>query len=204
MTLVSLIEKARTLPIFSLEDCQKWFPNSTRKALILQLWRFGERGSILRLKRGLFLYTDPTVRIDPRVIASRLDARAVVSIETALHDAGITPEIPFAVTCITPGKTKRYHYPSLGTYIFRHIKPPLLFGWDVQTFQPYPVKIAHPEKALLDLFWFHRFEKDPSAYVNGLRLSLSSGFSFGRLMDYAKVFDNENVVRMVNAVRTLL
>ncbi len=204
MTFVSLIEKARILPIFSLEDCRKWFPNSTRKALILQLWRFVERGSIVRLKRGLFLYSDPTVRIDPRVIASRLDSRAIVSVEAALHDAGITPEIPFAVTCVTPGKTMRYHYPELGTVIFRHIKPSLLFGWDVQTFTPYPVKIAHPEKALLDLFWFHRFEKDPKAYVEGLRLSIPDGFSPRRLADYARFYGDKNVSQMADYVKKQL
>jgi len=201
MTRVSLIEHARAFPIFSLEDCWKWFPDNTRSTLILQLWQYVRRGTLFRLKRGLYYYHDPSISIDPRVIASRLDVRAVVSLEAVLHDAGMTPEVPFAVTCVTPGKTMRYHYPALGTFIFRHIKPLLMFGWDVQKFPPYPVKIAHPEKALLDLFWFHRFEKEPERYVEGLRLSLPDGFSFRRLTSYAHVYDDANIIRMASHIK---
>lgn len=204
MTLNSLIERARTLPVFSLQDCQKWFPESSRKALILQLWRFVERGRITRLKRGLFLYHDPLARLDPRIIASRLDPRAVVSLETALHDAGMTPEIPFAVTCVTPGRTARYHYKRLGTFIFHHMKPLLFFGWSVQKLPPYPVKVARPEKALLDLFWFHRFENDPEAYVEGLRLSIPQNFSHRLLAGYAKPYKNVKVTEMVRRVKTII
>lgn len=204
MTLSSLIEHARTLPVFSLQDCQKWFPESSRKALILQLWRFVEQGRITRLKRGLFLYQDPSVRLDPRVIASRLDPRAVVSLETVLHGIGMTPEIPFAVTCVTPGRTARYHNKRLGTFIFRHMKPSLFFGWDTQKLPPYPVRVARPEKALLDLFWFHRFEKNPEAYVEGLRLSLPRSFSRSLLAGYAKPYKNVKVAEMVKQVKSNL
>lgn len=196
MTILSLIDHARTLPVFSLEDCQKWFPDSARGTLILQLSTYTKKGFFIRLKRGLYLYPEKGVRIDSRIIASRLDPQAVVSMETVLHDVGMAPEIPFAVTCVTPGKTARFASRATGTFIFHHIKPSLLFGWDVHTISSFPIKIAHSEKALLDLFWYHRFEKDIQGYLEGLRLTVPGDFSRSRFSRYVELFNHPNITKM--------
>jgi predicted transcriptional regulator of viral defense system len=197
MTILSLIEHVRILPVFSLEDCQKWFPDTGRSTLILQLSTYTKRGIFVRLKRGLYLYPQKGIRIDPRIIASRIDPQAVISMETVLQDAGMIPEVPFAVTCVTPGKTARCTNKEAGTFIYRHIKQSLLFGWDVYEAGPYPIKIAQPEKALLDFFWYHRFEKNPEEYLAGLRLTVPENFSQSRLTQYAGLFNNPNITRMV-------
>lgn len=204
MTLVSLIDHARTLPVFSLEDCQKWFPDSSRGTLILQLSTYAKKGLFIRLKRGLYLYPEKGVRIDSRIIASRFDPQAVVSMETVLHDAGMVPEIPFAVTCVTPGKTARFVSREAGTFIYHHIKPSLLFGWDVHDIHPYPIKIAHVEKALLDLFWYHRFEQDMEGYLEGLRLTIPNDFSWSRFSRYVELFNHPNITRMAQFLQKIV
>lgn len=185
MTIVSLLERARQYPVFSLTDCQQWFPDSHRATLILQLSQYTTRGRIIRLKPGLFMLNAQPFP-NPFVIASRLDTQSVVSLETILHRAGLIPEIPFAVTAVTPTKTHQFQISSTGAFIFRHIKPQFVFGWELENFPPYTVRVARPEKALLDLFWFHRFEKDPAGYIHELRLSIPKKFSWELFVEYSR------------------
>ncbi len=187
MTIVRLIERAQNYPIFTLGDCCKWFPQSARATVIVQLSHHVARGHFLRLKPGVFLLNREPFP-DSRVIASRLNPEAVISLETVLHEAGMTPEVPFAITAVTSGKTARYKIPNMGTFLFRHIKPSLLFGWTARSFPPYSVRVATPEKALLDLLWFHRFERDLPAYLHELRLTIPPAFSWKRFREYGAAF----------------
>lgn len=183
MTIIELLERAGRHPIFSLEDCRKWFPQSARATIIVQLSHHVTRGHFLRLKPGLFLLNREPFP-DPRVIASRLNPEAVISLETVLSEHGIMPEVPFATVAVTSGKTARYTIPHLGTFLFRRILPSLLFGWTTQSFPPYSVRVATPEKALLDLLWFHRFERDLPDYLHELRLTIPPTFSWMRFWEY--------------------
>jgi len=200
MTILSLLEGARQYPVFSLADCQQWFPRSQRATLILQLSQYVTRGHLIRLKRGLFaLKIQPSPH--PFVIASRLDPQSVVSLETVLHQSGMIPEVTFAVTAVTPTKTHQFHIPSMGSFLFRHIKPSLFFGWELKEYHPYTVRVACPEKALLDLFWFHRFEKDPVGYIHELRLSIPKKFSWEHFIEYSRQYVHP---QLESLVRTLL
>ncbi len=187
MTLLSLMEYARSWPIFSVQDCAKWFPSDRRSAILLGLNRYAASGHILRLRRGLYLINQKPYP-DTFSIASRLDFLAVLSTESVLHNAGMIPEIPFSTTAVTQAITARYQPPIGGLFIFRHIKPELLFGFEIEEHSPYSVRIARPEKALLDLFWFHRFESDPASYLRELRLEIPANFSWKRYKEYARLF----------------
>ncbi len=202
MTILSLLEQARQYPIFSLSDCQQWFPRSNRATMILQLSQYAKRGQVIRLKPGLFaLNAQPLPH--PRVIASRLDTQSVVSLETVLQQSGMIPEIPFALTAVTSTKTHRFQIPAVGTFLFRHIKPQLMFGWELQDHQPYSVRVARPEKALLDLFWFHRFEKDPHGYIRELRLSIPKNFSWEVLVEYSRHYPSPQFTSLVGTLLTM-
>ncbi len=181
------MEHARSWPIFSVQDCAKWFPSDRRSAILLGLNRYTASGHILRLRRGLYLINQKPYP-DTFSIASRLDSLAVLSTESVLHNAGMIPEIPFSITAVTPVVTAQYHPSVGGLFIFRHIKPELFFGFEIEEHFPYSVRIAHPEKALLDLLWFHRFEDDPDSYLTELRLEIPDHFSWKRYKQYARLF----------------
>lgn len=200
MTTLQLIEKARTWPIFSFQDCAKWFPDDRRSALALGLSRYTASKLILRLRRGLYLLNQEPYP-DALVMASRLDPSAVISTETVLHRAGMIPEIPFATTSVTPVVTARYRPAVGGTFIFRHIKPELLFGFQVEQRSPYSVKIATQEKALLDLLWFHRFERDCDAYIDELRLDIPSSFSWKDFEVYSRLFAHKKISEFSHVIQ---
>lgn len=200
MTFLQLSERARTWPIFTVQDCAKWFPDARRKALLLSLTRYTASGLLIRLRRGLYLLNREPYP-DSFAIASRLDSSAIVSMETVLHRFGMIPEIPFTTTSVTPVITARYHPPVGGLFVFRHIKPILLFGFNIEERAPYNIKIAHPEKALLDLCWFHRFERDIPAYCSELRLDIPDNFSWKNFYAYAKIFANRQITEFAQYIK---
>lgn len=129
-----------------------------------------------------------------------MDPRAVISLETVLHRAGITPEVSFATTAVTPGKTARFSTATQGMIILRHLKSEFFFGFTLNKFPPYTVRVATPEKALLDLLWFHRFEKDPEPYVRELRLTIPPQFSWKKFREYSRVYHNIYLARLSASV----
>lgn len=199
MTFLQLSDQARNWPLFTVQDCVKWFPSVRRQAILLNLTRHTAAGLLIRLRRGLYLLNREPYP-DSFGIASRLDSSSVISMETVLHRAGMIPEIPFATTAVTPVITARYHPSVGGLFVFRHIKPTLLFGFQVEEYKPYSVKVARPEKALLDLFWFHRFERDIAAYCDELRLDIPSDFSWKDFRAYAKLFGYTQMIEFSRAI----
>ena len=200
MRLDLLLERARTYPIFSIEECCKWFPKTTRGTMIFQLSQFAKKGKLLRVKRGLYLSPQET-GISPSAIASRIDPEAIVSLESVLSRAGIIPEVPFSVVAVTSGKTRNFTVKDYGSIRFRHIKPSLNFGWSVEKDGQYNIKTAEPEKALLDLLWFHRFEADPAGYLKELRLSIPKNFSWEVFSRYAKLYESEQMNNFTKLIK---
>ena len=200
MRLDSLLERARDYPIFTIEECRKWFPETTRGTMLLELSQFAKRGKITRVKRGLYM-TLSGKGLEPPVIASRIDPLAVIGLESVLARAGIIPEVPFATVAVTTGKTRSFNIMNYGAIHFRHIKPALNFGWTTENFGRYVVRVASPEKALLDLFWYHRFERDPSGYIQELRLTIPKNFSWELFNRYAKIYDSEQIMNLAKILR---
>lgn len=199
MILYTLLARARSFPVFQLVDCQKWFPATSRGTVRLQLAQYVRRGYLRRLRRGLYLLNDGP-RPHPWVIASRLKPGAIISLEAVLGEAGIIPETPLAVTALTEKRGGSYVLPQLGTFIFRHLDPAYLFGWSLADYPPYSVRVAYPEKALLDLLWFHRREKEPASYLEGLRLSFPKTFSWLRWRSLARQFQDPRLQEMARLV----
>ncbi len=73
-----------------------------------------------------------------------------ISLQSALYHHGMIDQIPRMITVITPGRTRQLKTP-IGTFSIHKIIPEFFFGYEVnpKTF----VKMATPEKALLDILY---------------------------------------------------
>ena len=65
---------------------------------------------------------------------------------------GIIPEAVYSISSVTTNKTKTFDTPS-GSMVYKTIKPELFFGYQITQHDGKPVKIASPEKALLDFLY---------------------------------------------------
>ena len=112
-----------------------------------------EKGIIVRLKKGLYLFGQPYRRrpISREVIANLLYGPSYISLEYALQYYGLIPEAVETLTSVTTGRSRRFRTP-VGSFTYRSI-PLRAFrtGMDlVQADDGRSFLIATPEKALAD------------------------------------------------------
>jgi predicted transcriptional regulator of viral defense system len=90
-----------------------------------------------------------------------------ISLEYVLERAGLIPESPFAITCVTQ-KTPRIYTTPIGTFVYRQIRrPELSTGYDTVKYRGLIVAIASPAKALFDALYLRPFKtaRDMKAYL---------------------------------------
>ncbi|NPV14034.1 hypothetical protein HPY86_03775 [candidate division WOR-3 bacterium] len=175
--------------------------NLSRKAPILRVqlsgWR--EKGLIIRLKRGIYILNAGDRKIEPsRVfLANALYSPSYVSTTYALGFYDLIPEKVADVTSVTTKKTAKFINP-LGTFVYQHLKPELFFGFtEVKDENRFPVFIAEPEKALLDLIYLNLEDfkgKEPDFFSLSYRLQNLSILKKSKLVAYARRFENQSVM----------
>ncbi len=158
-------------------------PANVRK----QLSRWKRTGHVLQLRRGLYSLAAPYQKLVPHpfLVANRLGPGSYISLQSALAHFGLIPEYVPVVTSVGSGRPRRWETP-LGTFILRHIKPDLLFGYErVQVGPSQQAFIAMPEKALLDLLYLEPNSAKPE-YLHELRLQNLESLDLKRLNRFAR------------------
>lgn len=137
--------------VFGMLDVVKLFPEEKPEAIRTQLYRLLKRGHIFPIKRGLYSFDKS--KVDEFELAGKLYSPSYISLETALNFYGVIPDIPIAVTSVTPTTTKNIKT-GIGRYYYSKINKKLFFG-----FSQTPFAIAEKEKALLDYFYIRKVRK---------------------------------------------
>ena len=111
--------------------------------------RLAEAGFLLSLRRGVWAFPG---KLDPMAVPERLTAPepAYVSLQSALYHYGMISQIPSLLYAVSPARTRRYNTP-LGVVSIHHVDPAFFFGFE--TIGEKGIRIARPEKALLDVFY---------------------------------------------------
>lgn len=142
-------------------------PNHVRR----QLSRWTKAGRIIQLRRGLYSLAAPyqKVKAHPFSVANRMVHGSYVSCQSALAYFGLIPEYVPATISVSSSRPNRWNT-AMGTFIFRHIKLELVFGYSFEDLgDGNRAFVAKPEKALLDLIHLTP-RADDEAFLEGLRL----------------------------------
>jgi predicted transcriptional regulator of viral defense system len=112
--------------------------------------RLVKAGLLLKLARGKWALKHPSNRFS---IAEHLTAPfpAYISLQSALYHHGMISQIPAVTYAISLARPRRYETP-LGTFSIHHVEPHFFFGYE--TDETGSAKVAVPEKALVDFFYF--------------------------------------------------
>ena len=140
-----------------------------------------------QLRRGLCALAPLYQKVNPHpfLVANRLTPGSYISLQSALAHYGLIPEYVPVVTSVGSGRPQQWKTP-LGTFILRHIKPDLFFGYErIQVAPSQPAFIAVPEKALLDLLYLEPNSAKPE-YIHELRLQNMESLDLGRLKGLAE------------------
>ena len=145
------IEKNLNIPVISSHD----FPliSNNPEMLRVQVHKWVEKGTLIQLKRGLYIINVPGVKKPPDFyLANRIVFPSYVSMETALSYYGLIPEAVYSTVSITTKKTNRFNN-KLGNFVYHHIKNELFRGYKKLEIEEFSINIAIPEKSILDYIY---------------------------------------------------
>ncbi len=156
------------LPVISISEIEKAFPGFDRNALT----RWQKQGYVQKIRSGFYRLTSRPLKgeADFFFIANRIYAPSYVSLQSALRWYDFIPEGVFTVTSVSTLKTIQLAT-SIGTFSYRSMKPDLFWGYRLEQYGDFRIKIADPAKALLDLFYLHP-NLDSADHFYELRLNM--------------------------------
>lgn len=111
--------------------------------------RLAADGLLLSLRRSTWAFPG---RLDPFGLPERLTAPhpAYVSLQSALYHHGMISQIPAMIYAVSLARTRNFSTP-LGDVSIHHVSPEFFFGYE--TIGGKGIRMARPEKALLDFFY---------------------------------------------------
>lgn len=115
---------------------------------------------LIRIKKGLYIFGDRYRRrpVYLEVLANQIYGPSYVSREFALQYYGMIPEAVFEVTSMSMKRDRSFKTP-MGYFSYRYLPHQLYsIGITQETAPDVHFLIATPEKALVDLLYYHKVE----------------------------------------------
>ena len=181
--------------------------NENREYTRKRVSKLARQGWLKRIKKGVYAITDFSTRgslpISPLAVGNTLVEEAYISFENALQYHGLFDQL---LTQINLVSLKHFQTTKIDgiSYNFIKTQEQYSYGWETYEINGQWVKLADPEKALIDLLQFHRTrystdlvleklreytrEIDQNKLINyGLKANLTTRRILGFLMDCAGV-----------------
>ena len=178
--------------LFSSQEIKRIEPTFDPRRLV----EWQAKGYIRRIVNGWYRFAQtPLGEPDLWAMANRIYAPSYLSLHTALAYHGLIPEGVYTLTSVSSRKTRTLHTDA-GTFVYRHLKPGLFFGYDVvrgadrQGVSSFPVRMADPEKTLLDYCYLTPTARTEADFA-ALRLNvvqLRDRLDLNRLQTYQRLF----------------
>lgn len=147
-------------PCFTARDARLRFPAFYER----QLLRWQAQGWVQLLRRPYYRLTQRPWTVHERwAVATTLYGPAYISLETALGHYGFIPEGVFHITCITTRHTRTFTIDGVHHH-YRTVVPGWFFGYRLLEQGDAVVRMAGPEKALLDVLHFRPDLRGPDDF----------------------------------------
>jgi len=197
MKFIDFKEKLKGFEIFGLADIRKIAPGFDFRRI--NEWM--AKGYIKKIRRGYYIFSDISLNECALfLIANTIYNPSYISLEMAFSLYGLIPEAVYGITSVTPRKTNRFKT-DIGIFSYKHIKPSLMFGYELRERNNRRYLVAEIEKALLDFLYFNPQIADVRDF-EGLRFN-SSEFKakadMARLKKYLDAFGVRALAARVNS-----
>lgn len=152
-------------PAFTVREVELRFPGFDDR----QLHYWQGKGWVRPLRRPFYRILDrPWTLHERQAVANMIYAPSYISLESALSHYGFIPEGVFHLTSITSRHTRSFELDGI-THSYRSVRPSWFFGYAILEQGGVPVRMAEPEKALLDMLHLNPALLAPEDF-DGLRL----------------------------------
>ncbi len=189
MQYLDLKTQLKDFIVFSIKDIEK--ADSSFHKQRLSEWQ--KKGYVKKIRQGFYTFSD--LEINEQIlfiIANRIYEPSYISLEMALSIHGLIPEAVYGITSVTSQKTKRLKTP-VGDFIYRHVMPELLFGYQLREYNGHRYQIAEIEKAILDYLYFSAKMNDEESF-KGMRFNIGEfkeKADMEKFNKYLGAFDNK-------------
>ncbi|MDD5687813.1 MAG: hypothetical protein PHE88_08290 [Elusimicrobia bacterium] len=175
--------------VFSKNDIESFYPDENAKNTTKLIYRWKKKGWIYTLKKGLYEMTYPKdFSIPDLYIANKIYSPSYISLETALSNYSIIPEVSMAVTSITTKSTRTFRNKH-GLFLYRTVKPQSFTGYYIEKQGNFEIYIAEPEKAIVDYLYFKMLRgKKVDFEAERINFSIVAGLRKSRIEKYAKLY----------------
>ena len=181
--------------VFSVTDIRKWERDFDTRRLV----EWQHKNYVRRIINRWYMFTGEPVNENLLYLAAnRIYAPSYVSFESALSFYHLIPEGVFSITSATTLKTWQFTTP-LGTFIYRHLKPKLFFGYRLVEIDGQRYRMAEPEKLILDYLYLNTSLTTPDD-IESLRINrteIHSVVNTERLNEYLSLFQNKALEKRV-------
>lgn len=193
MQYLDLKTKLKDFSVFSIKDIEKVDLSFHKQRL--SEWQ--NKGYVKKIRQGFYIFSDLEITEQELfTIANRIYEPSYISLEMALSIYGLIPEAVYSITSVTSQKTKTWKTP-VGNFIYRHIRPELLFGYELQEHRGHYYQIAEIEKAILDYLYFNSKIKDEESF-KGIRFNTDEfrrKVNMEKFNKYLITFDNRELTK---------
>ena len=174
-TALGALQRLR-VPVITTSDASSVLGVSVSAASHL-LRRLASAGLVRPIRKGVWALGET---VDPLTIVESVSAPypSYVSLQTALHLHGMIEQIPESVYAVTLGRSARVKT-AVGSFSLHHVAPGFFDGFDVL---PSGMKLATPEKALVDAFYLSATRTRLFARLP--EVELPRGFSWARAREW--------------------
>jgi len=194
MNYISFKSIMQNIPVFSIRDIAFFFPDFDSRRLV----EWQKKDYLIKLRNGYYCFSEyPKAESWLHFAANRIYQPSYVSLQSALSYYGLIPEGVFQVTSITTRNTMRYNTP-VGEFTYKSIKPTLYFGYQVIQLAGHSIRLAEPEKALLDFLYLQQLNSESA--LEGLRINrfqFNASISVDTLNAYLRIFNSRVLNRRV-------
>jgi predicted transcriptional regulator of viral defense system len=139
-------ESFKNKTVFTHNDIRKVAPAFHRRQLVE--WQIA--GHIVKIRNGYYCFSDQEKNEQLLYhFANQLYKPSYISLVSAMSYYNLIPEAVFNITSVGTLKTTLFDTPY-GRFEYRNLKPSLFFGYKLVTSNNFTIKIAEPEKMILD------------------------------------------------------
>lgn len=200
MNYLAFEKSLREFPVFSIKDINKKYPDFDNRRLV----EWQQKSYIQKIRREYYCFQER--KKDEQFLffaANKIYSPSYVSMESALAYYNLIPEGVFLTTSISTRNTASYNTP-VGDFSYNHVKPLLLFGYRLLQNDGVAIKMAEPEKVILDYLYLKKLNSEDD--IDALRFNeilIKEIVDFHKLDKYQKIFNSKVLDKRIKLLKEI-
>lgn len=195
MNYINFAKELKCFPAFSRKDTEKL----SEKVYDHRLADWQKKGYIKRVANGIYIFADDTLDdMNLFYLANRIYEPSYISLESAFSYYSFIPEAVYRITSVATKKKSHFKYDNI-VFSYRKISPKYNFGYTLLLWRNTAIKIAEPEKAIIDYFYLNA-ELKTISQIEEMRFnlfSLKERIDWQKIDNYLQLYENKALTNRI-------